>query len=298
MKKHDQKNLRRRGFIALYLLPPLIIYVVFMVYPFIQSFCTSFYKWNGISKDKLFVGFDNYIRLFSDPVILTALKNNAFILLWCTLITFVISITFAVILTRKKYRSSTFFKIVFFLPYVLSLSVVSIIWKFIYDPSFGILNDILTRLGLEQWIHLWLGDKTVIMGALTVPLIWVNIGFYMVVFISGILDIPPELFEAASLDGAGEIQQFFHVTLPQIWEVVRVSLVFFVVTAFNYSFELVYIITKGGPNRASELLTTYLYEKAFRTSEFGYASAIGTVLFLLVFVFVFFVLRATRRNEE
>lgn len=293
-----RRQRRRTGFILAYLMPTLILYVVFMLYPFARSIYTSLFEWNGISKDKLFVGVKNYLHLFNDPVIWKAVRNNVFILFWCTLFTFIISIFFAVILTRKNYKMTVFYKITFFLPYVLSLSVVSIVWMFIYNPSFGMLNSILESLRLDSWIHLWLGDKNVIMGALTVPLIWINVGFYMVIFISGILDIPPEQFEAAKIDGASETQQFFYITIKQIWEIVRISLVFFVVTAFSYSFELINIMTKGGPNRSSELLTTYLYENAFKTSDFGYASAIGTLLFAIIFIIVFILLKITRRDDE
>lgn len=278
-------------------MPALLLYVIFILYPFARSIYTSFFEWNGISRDKKFVGFDNYLRLFRDPIIWEAFKNNVFIMFWCTIFTFAISIFFAVILTRKTYKLTPFYKIVFFLPHVLSLSVVSIVWMFIYNPSFGLLNSFLSSLKLDNLIRLWLGDKSVIMGALTVPLVWINVGFYMVIFISGILDIPIDLFEAAEIDGANERQQFFYITLKEIWEIIRIALVFFVVTAFCYSFELIYIMTKGGPNRASELLTTYLYENAFKTYDFGYASTIGSVLFIIVFAVVFTLLKITKRDD-
>lgn len=287
-----------RVFIAFFLLPSLILYVWLMIYPCIKAFVMSLFEWNGYSKDKLFVGLQNYLQLFQDDVFYKALWNNIFILFWCTICTFVISIFFSAIITRKRYRERQILRVIYFIPYALSVSVVSMIWMFIYNPSFGALNSFLETLGLSFLCKPWLADRNVIMGALTVPLVWVNIGFYMVMFITSIMDIPNEQYEAASIDGANEIKQFFYITIPNIWEMIRVSLVFFVVTAFNYSFELVYVITKGGPNRASELVTTYLYEKAFRTGEYGYASAMGVALFGIVFVIISVVMKTTKKENE
>ena len=129
------------------------------------------------------------------------------------------------------------------------------------------------------------------MGALTVPLVWINVGFYMIMFIAAILNIPEDRYEAARIDGASKWDLFLHVTMPGIWNEITTSMVFFCVTAFNYSFELVYIMTKGGPNRSSELLTTYLYEHAFKYSDYGYASAIGVLLFAVLAVIIFGVLK-------
>lgn len=294
-------NLKRRKeklFIMSYLLPTLLIYLVFCVFPYIKAFYMSLFKWSGFSKNKEFIGINNFVNIFHDGIVLKALKNNLFILFWCTLLTFTISLFFAVILTRKNYRENKAFQIIYFVPYVLSMSVVSILWMFIYNPSFGILNSFLKSLGLENLTRIWLGDSNVIMGALTVPLVWMNIGYFMILFIAAILNISEDVFEASSIDGANELQKLWFVTLPSIWETVRVSLVFFIVTAFNYSFELVYVITKGGPNRASELLTTYLYENAFVKSDFGYASAIGLVLFAIVFVITYLVLNLTKSRED
>jgi len=292
------KRIKENVFILSYLIPTLLIYVVFCVYPYLKAFYMSLFKWSGFSKNMKFIGFDNYLHLMKDPIILKALLNNLFILFWCTLLTFSISLFFAVILCRKRYKDKNLFQIVFFLPYVLSMAVVSILWMFIYNPSFGLINSFLEVIGLESLSRIWLGDPKVIMGALTVPLVWMNVGFFMILFIASILNISEDIFEASSIDGANEFHKFCFIIIPSIWEVIRVSLVFFIVTAFNYSFELVYVITKGGPNRASELITTYLYENAFVKSDFGYASAIGVLLFVIVFVTTFLTLNLTKRKEE
>lgn len=180
----------------------------------------------------------------------------------------------------------------------MSIAVVSVMWTFIYNPSFGLVNGFLKRIGLERFAHVWLGEESVIMGALTVPLVWMNIGFYMILFIAAILNIPDERYEAAAIDGATKWHQFRYVTIPGIWQEISTSLVFFCVTAFNYSFELVYVMTQGGPNRASELLTTYLYQNAFTYSDYGYASAIGVLLFVVLFFIIFIVMKVMKAGYK
>lgn len=301
MRKHSTLAKRGRAeklFAFSYLIPTLAIFILFCVIPYLKSFYMSFFKWSAFTNTGVFVGLDNFKRLIKDPVILTALKNNLFLLFWCTLFTFVISIFFANIVCRKRYRENAFFRILFFVPHVLSVTIVAILWSFLYNPSFGVINILLEKIGLGGLQRIWLGDKDVIMGALTVPMVWINVGFYLILFISAISNISPEIYESAEVDGANERRQFFSITLPCIWESVRTALAFFIITAFNYSFELVYVMTKGGPNRASELLTTYLYEVAFVKSDFGYSSAIGMVLFVLTAGLVFLVLNVTKPKEE
>ncbi|MFW5955733.1 MAG: carbohydrate ABC transporter permease [Rhodothermales bacterium] len=284
--------------IVSFVLPAFTVYTLFVTYPFLRSFVMSLKEWSGFSLEGVFVGLENYQALLSDRVVGIALRNNVYILFWCTLITFALSLFFAVVISRRGYRAAPVFKTVFFIPHVMSMAIVAIIWTFIYNPSFGVVNRALAAIGLESLQRIWLGDRDVIMGALTVPLVWFNLGFYMVIFISAIAEIDSQLFDAAEIDGASELQKFLYVIVPSIWNFVRIALVFFVITAFNYSFELVYVITQGGPNRASELLTTYLYEQAFERSRFGYAAAVGIVVFLIVFVLIALLLRGTRRKGD
>jgi N-acetylglucosamine transport system permease protein len=284
-------------FALVYLVPSLGLFLLFYVYPYLRSFYMSFCRWSPFTGTGTFTGADNFTRLFGDAVIGNALKNNLFLLFWCTLFTFVISIFFANIFNRKKYPENGFFRSVFFIPYVLSVAVVAIMWTFLYNPSFGIINILLDKLGLSSWEKIWLGDKKVIMGAISVPIVWINTGFYMVLFYSAMSGINRELYESADVDGAGEIRKFFFITIPSIWEIIRSSLVFFIIMAFNYSFELVYVMTKGGPNRASELLTTYQYEIAFKNYDYGYSSAVGVVIFLITAAAVFMALHITKRRE-
>lgn len=289
---------KKKGFLALYLVPTVILYGVFCLYPCIKSLFLSLCQWSGFSDHITFVGLENFKRLVKDPVVWKALGNNIFILVFCTLFTFVLALAFAVMAAKSKRRYHKGLRIVYFIPYVMSIAVVSVLWTFIYNPSFGLLNGFLSRIGLEKLTHVWLGEADVIMGALTVPLVWINVGFYMILFIAAILNIPEDCYEAAAIDGAGKFQQFWHVTVPGIWQEIRTSLIFFSVTAFNYSFELVYVMTKGGPNRSSELLTTYLYQNAFTYSDYGYASAIGVLLFAVLFLIIFVIMKAMKAGYK
>lgn len=302
MKKISLKNTlhmdEKRLFCLIYLVPTFSLFVVFCVFPYLKAFYMSFFDWSVYTDSGVFVGLDNFTRLFGDTIVWQALKNNLFLLFWCTLLTFSVSIFFANIFVQKRYRCNQFFRVLFFVPYVLSVTIVSILWTFLYNPSFGIFNTVLEQIGLPQLTRIWLGDRDVIMGAITAPMVWINVGFYMILFISAMSNVSSDIYESADVDGVNGVQKFFYITIPSIWESIRTALAFFVVTAFNYSFELVYVMTKGGPNRSSELLTTYLYEAAFKKSDYGYSSAIGVVLFALTAVAVFLVLNLTKQKED
>lgn len=285
---------KSKSFLVVYLVPTLLLYGIFCMYPCIKSLFLSLCSWSGFSENIEFVGLANFKRLIEDPIVWKALGNNVFILVFCTIFTFSLALAFAVMVTRRQTKYHQGLRIIYFIPYVMSIAVVSVLWMFIYNPSFGLVNGFLEAVGLSQLQHVWLGETNVIMGALTVPLVWINIGFYMIMFIAAILNIPEDRYEAASIDGASGWQQFIHITIPGIWQEIRTSLVFFSVTAFNYSFELVYVMTKGGPNRSSELLTTYLYENAFTYSDYGYASAIGVLLFGILFTIIFVIMKVTK----
>lgn len=287
---------RRTVFILAFMLPTFFFYLLFFVYPIFQAFYVSLFRWTGLSRNRIFVGFENFRRLFSDPIILLALKHNIFVLLCATCATFIISIFFATILTRKKYAESGFYRIVFLFPNLLSIVVISIIWMFLYNPSFGIINQLLKAVHLDRFAYVWLGDEKTVLPALVVPVVWMQAGFYMLLYMSGMQNVPQSLYESATLDGASEFTQFIRITLPLIWEIIRSSLIFFVIHSFNTTFALILLTTRGGPYRSSELLTTYLYEQAFEFSYFGYGTSIGVLIFMVMFGITFLSLRITKRE--
>ncbi len=286
----------RRLFLAAFVIPPLLLYGIFYLWPFLYAFYISLFRWSGYSNEMTFCGLENFAEAFQDKIVWTGMKNNLFFLFWSTLIIFVLSLFFAVCVTRLKVKHPNFFRVVYFFPNTLSIIVVGVLWMFLYNPSFGLLNAVLNALGLGGLIQDWLGDRSVVMPALVAPQAWMYIGFYMVMFIAAIQNVPEDYYEAATLDGAGQWRQFFCITIPLIWSTLRTALVFFVVNAFARTFALVYVVTEGGPNRASELMTTYLYEQAFTNGKFGYGSAIGVILFAVVCVISLTIYKLTERE--
>lgn len=290
------KNRDRNIFIFLFTIPALIIYLVFFGYPILQSFYISFFRWTGLSDKKIFVGLENFKRLFEDEVVWQALKNNMIMYIFGTIFTFALAIFLAAVLVRKNLKEGKFYRVVFLFPNVLSIVVVSIIWSFIFSPTMGIVNNALEMIGLENLTRTWLGDENTVLGALIVPQVWMFTGFFMVLYMAGMKNIPKSMYEAAKIDGASELKQFFSITIPMLWEIIRTSLVFFISRAFQSTFSLVYTTTSGGPNRASETLATYMYEQAFVNSNFGYATVIGLLLFAVMMTINFILQRITKRE--
>lgn len=291
-----KKDRQRILFILCFLIPPLVLFAVLYIWPFLYAFVISLFSWSGYSKNMTFTGLANFKQAFADPLVWKAVSHNLFLLVWNTVVTLVLSLFFAVCLTRLKLKHSGFFRIVFFFPNTLSIIVVGVLWMFIFNPNFGLLQGILNAVGLQSWVVNWLGDQKYVLGALVAPQAWMYIGFYMVLFIAAIQNIPETYFEAATLDGAGQFRQFFKITLPLIWGTLRITLVHLVVNAFEKTFSLVYVVTQGGPSHASEIMTTYLYDQAFKYGKFGYGSTIGVLLFVIVAVISLTLYKITQRE--
>lgn len=199
---------------------------------------------------------------------------------------------FASILTTEKIRGNNFFRIIFYIPNILSIVVIAGLFAAIYDPNGGLLNAILPK-ALER---LWLGDQGVVIYSLAFALIWQAIGYYMVMYMAGMANIPSSLYEAADLDGAGKIGKFFNVTLPLIWNSIRTTLTFFIISTINLSFLLVQILTNGGPDGSTEVFLSYMFTQAYTNSSFGYGMAIGVVVFIFSFGLSGIVSHITKRD--
>jgi N-acetylglucosamine transport system permease protein len=241
-----------------------------------------------------FVGLENFKRLLGDKNLFNALYNNAAIFLISTIVTFVLALFFAVVITRSRFRETLLYRITYFFPYVMPTVAIAILWRFIFNPSVGILNGLLTVLKLESLTHAWLGEKTTVLGAVTAPVIWGSLGFFMVLFISGIQSIPVTFYEAAQIDGAGEFQQFIRITFPLLWEIIRTMIVFFISGSIG-CFALVRVMA-GLTNPAAEVLGTYMYKHAFQYTDFGYGTAVGVFIFALTLVLALSIRRLTRKE--
>ncbi|MEK3731946.1 MULTISPECIES: carbohydrate ABC transporter permease [Paenibacillus] len=275
--KHRERNL----FITACTLPALILFAVFALYPFGKAFVMAFYDWSGLSEHARYIGLNNFKTLWQDDIVWKALVNNLFLLLVVPVLTMGASMLFAALLTQRKIKGKKLYRTVFFFPNVLSIVVISVLWSFVYHPTFGILNSFLELIGLESWTRAWLGDSSTVLWAIAFPMIWQSIGYYMIIYIAAIEGVPTDMYEAASIDGASAFRQFRSLTFPLIWNVVRVTIVFFLIGVFNGSFAFIKVMTNAGPNHGSEVLMTYMYSQAFNNGNFGYAMAIGVFMLLI-----------------
>ena len=264
-------------FIFFSLAPAMILYILFRIIPTFQVFRMSLFKTSALSKKEKFVGFDNFISLFQDK----AFINTILLIVVVTIVTLVLAVFFAAILTTEKIRGSNFFRIIFYIPNILSIVVVSGIFSAIYDPGRGLVDSILQIVGLRGPKAGWLGDQNIVIYSIAMALIWQAVGYYMVMYMAGMANIPDSLY--AELDGAGKINKFFTITLPLVWLNIRATLSFFIISTINLSFLLVVPLTDGGPDGATEVFLSYMYKQAYTNQSYGYGMAIGVMVFLFSF---------------
>jgi ABC-type sugar transport system permease subunit len=288
------RHWRRYGAGYLFLLPALLLYVVFMVYPFVQSIYLSLTDWNGATPTKDFVGLENYDRLFGEELLWKSLWHNV---IWVTIGTLgpmALGLALAMLLWKRP-KGFTLFRTAFFMPQVLSPVVIAIIFNWIYNPLFGLLNKGLDRVGLESWSRGWLGDPDTALFAVLGASIWAETGFVFVVFLAGLQTVSRDLIEAATIDGANAWQRFWNVTVPQLANVVNVVAALLLIAGFS-AFDMIFVMTGGGPNNATELIATYTYS-AFIQSQVGYAAALSLVLTVISLVVSVVFIKLRERGE-
>lgn len=275
-----------------FLLPALGLYVVFFIYPFIFAFILSFQKWNLISPNKEFVGLDNYRRLLHDEVFWISLKNSALYVLLT--VPFAMGIGLALALAVESlWRGKRLYRMIFFLPVVSSISIISIVWSLMYNEQVGAINVLLRMFGIQG--PNWMNDPATALWSLAIVGIWKGFGYNMVLYISGLKSVDRTLYEAASMDGAGRWKQFRHVTLPMLSPVTFFILVMSIISSFQV-FTTIQIMTRGGPNNATNVLVYQIYQEAFQFFNIGVASASSTILLLLVGTLTVIQLRLSRKT--
>lgn len=271
-------------FIGVCVAPAVILFVIFMLIPTFNVFKMSLYKWGGYSNNKEFVGLNNFKILMEDTNFFRSFQNTVLLITFVTIVTMALALIFAALLSREKIKGQNFFRIVFYIPNILSVVVISAIFSAIYDPNNGLLNSVLGIFrGSDKTPILWLGDQKLVIYSLVIAMIWQAIGYYMVMYMASMAAVPESLYESASLEGAGRIRQFFSITLPLIWVNVRTTLTFFVISSINLSFLFVKSLTSGGPDGSTEVFLSYMYKQAYTNSSYGYGMAIGVVVFLFSF---------------
>ena len=279
---------------AAFLAPAVLLYGVFFVLPMAQAFYYSLFRWRGLSQNMEFIGVQNFQQIAGDPIFWMALKHNLTFLLAGMLIVIPIALFFAYVLSRKV-RGASSYRAVFLFPNIISIVAVAVLWSFVYNMQFGLLNALLKGVGLEQFTAGWLGEPRTALPAVVVTQAWYVLGFYIVLFLAGIQSIPPSYYEAASIDGANALQSFRHITVPLLWEILKLGVIYIIIQTMNV-FGLVWVMTEGGPSNHTETMLTYLYRKAFAESQYGYGTALGVVVFILVLGIAMTSIRAMKRE--
>lgn len=269
------------GTIALFLLPALILYGVFVLIPIVQAAHYSLFKWNGMTPLTDFVGLDNYRRALTAPAFQSAATHNAIIVV----LSLVFQIPFALgvaLMLNRRFPGRAVFRLLFFAPYVIAEVIAGVVWRLILQPG-GLAEGVLTAIGQPGLYQPWLADPDTVLWALFVIISWKYFGFHMILMLAGLQGIPKELEEAAAIDGASSRQTLRYVTLPLLGPTIRVSIFLSIIGALQL-FDLVWVTTGGGPVDASNTMATYLVDWGFERFQLGYGSAIAVILFVIAFV--------------
>ncbi len=288
-----KSNLKRTGFIFSCVAPAVILFAIFMLVPTFNVFRLSLYQRSTFNPNEVFIGLKNFQMLMKDANFIRSMQNMLLLIVMVTVFTMATALVFAGILTREKLKGQDFFRIVFYIPNILSVVVISGIFSAIYDIDRGLLNSILNLFGKEG--ILWKGEEHVIM-SLVIAMVWQAIGYYMVMYMASMSAVPGSLYESAGLDGADRVTQFFQITIPLIWTNIRTTLTFFIISTINMAFLFVSAMTGGGPNNASNVALLYMYNQKNLGGGYGYAMAIGVVIFLVSFGLSALVNKVTERE--
>lgn len=278
----------------LYLLPAFAFFAAFAVVPLGQAAFLSFYEWNGIT-DRQFIGFENYSSVFTDPKIREALQHSLVLIIFYAILPISIALAVVGLMVRARIRGQSVYRAILFTPTILPLTVVAVAWRWIYAPD-GPLNKGLDLIGLDSISRAWLGDFTFALPALGLVGTWVTFGLVFVLFMAGVQRIPTEQYEAARIDGAGIVREFFAVTFPSLRREITIALVL-TITAALRNFDVVFVTTRGGPGTTTEVPSLFIYRSVFQTRMVGLGAAIGIVLMLEMLIINMTVLWYRRRGE-
>jgi raffinose/stachyose/melibiose transport system permease protein len=289
------RKFKDRLVIVLFLLPAIILFLVFVIYPIFRSVYFSTFDWNGLGPAVKNIGLGNYEKILTDKVFLKGVTNVLLIIVLSLVIQLPLAMLLAVLVGRDL-PGRNLFRTIFFLPYVLSEVNVAIMWTLLYNanPHRGFLNAILVALGMSPVA--WMADMKVVMWAVFVALTWKYFGFHMLLYLTGLQNIPTEIEEAARIDGANSFQSFFRITLPLLSSTIKTS-VYMSVLGSIQQFILVWVMTKGGPVNASETMATYMYRYGFVRYQLGYGSAVAIIMFVICMMFSLIYQALTRKPD-
>lgn len=282
--------------ISLLVLPGLIIMLVAIAAPIIISFGLSFVKWTGFGKMK-FIGAENYLRLIKDPIFFKSIRNVFVLIIITVIFQNTLAFIVAMSLTTLKQKLSNLFRTIYFIPATLSLVVVTKLWVNIFNPSYGLLNKLLASIGLESLQHAWLGDTSSALGSVIWIIVWQGFGWALLFYYSGIVTVPNELREAAEIDGANKLTLYTRIIIPYIMPIVQ-SIIIIDVTSSLKQMEMIYLSTAGGPGDTTQFIALYLYQRAFKYSEYGYGNAISVIFVILAFVLTMLIQKYFRKKTN
>lgn len=272
------KILSKKKYIAFFVGPAFVVYLFFGLIPIIYNLYISLFKTNLLG-DSTFVGLKNYIRLFQDQFFQQAVINNLKFVAGSYIAHMVLALLLSNILFLKV-KGSKLFQSIYFMPSVICGTAIGMLWTFVYHPDFGLVNSFLKAVGLDSLTHIWLADEKTVIPALIVVTMWQFVGYHMVIQLAGMKNIDSSLYEAASIDGASKWQQFTKITFPLMKPILKIDSVL-IVTGSLKLYDLIAVTTSGGPNHASEVISTYMFTQGFNALKFGYSSSIATALLLL-----------------
>lgn len=283
---------RSKGlFLCLCIVPAVILYIVFMIFPTLNVFRMSLFERGAYSPTETFVGFSNFITLFRDGKFISSMQNTILLIVVVTIFTFFFSLVFAAILTREKIRGQNFFRIVFYIPNILSVVVIAGIFSAVYKPENGMLNSILSIFSGETIQILW-KDQPMVIVSIIIAMVWQAIGYYMVMYMAAMSAVPESIYESAGLDGLNRIRQFIHMTLPLIWGNIRTTLTFFIISTINMAFLFVKAMVARG---MSDVGLSFMYNQK-DAGLYGYSMAAGVIIFSFSFLLSAVVNRVTKRE--
>lgn len=289
------RAMRSAGLNGTMLAPALSLVGIFVLLPAVMTFVGSFYSFGITSSAWTWAGFDNYLRAFSDPIFWVSLRNNFIIIIGSILSQVGLGAIIAAILDRGIKHGTTAYRTIIFMPVVISSVAVSLIWMMIYDPNVGSLNALVKAIGLTPPRLGWLGDPNISIWMVLLTAAWANVGFQMVLILAGLQAIPKELYEAAALDGAKGLKAFWHITLPGIRNILIVGVLITTIGGLKV-FDLIFVMTGGGPANATQVMGTYIYLQAFNLGNMGYANALSIILLLIALLLGVAQLKLSRRG--
>lgn len=280
-----------------FVLPAFLVILIFFIYPSIMSFKFSFTNWNGINAKYNFVGFNNFLYIFKTPQFKQLIYNTIFLIIVYVPILNILALLFAIFIFDIGGKMSNFYKVVLYMPNILSMVVVGVIWRIIYNPVFGPIAYVLEKLGLDVLIQDWIGQKSTVLPAMSASIIWFAVGFYLIIYLGGLSTIPNELYESANVDGIKWHQKILYITLPMIAQSITINIVISTIGILTL-FDLPYVLTGGGPGFASQTMSLMVYYYAFKNFQEGYAMALAIILTIVTMVFAVVQLKLLNRREN